>query len=83
MTLAEKYGIQKTRELEEINLNQNPYTFEGTFAEIYELLSAGRIKLLKMGDIVVGGSVCGYPTTEEDNLAGTAFMKAYANKPVL
>jgi len=77
MTLAEKYGIQSNTKVEEINLNQNPYEFKGTFKELYDLVAAGRVKALKKYDQVVGISVSGYETTEADNLAGEAFMRAY------
>ena len=83
MTLAEKYGIQSNTKVEEIDLNKNPYEFEGTFKEIYNLIAEGKLKLLKRDGYVVGGSVSGYETAEEDNLAGEAFNKAYWNKPVM
>lgn len=77
MTLKDKYGIQGTGKVEEINLNENPYTFEGTFKEFYGLVASGRVKALKQNDSIVGISVSGYDTVEEDNLAGEAFGKAY------
>lgn len=83
MTLAEKYGIQSNTKVEEIDLNKNPYKFEGTFKEIYNLMAEGKLKLLKQDGYVVGGSVSGYDTAEEDNLAGEAFNEAYWNKPVM
>ena len=82
MTLAEKYGIQP-KEVATINLNENPYEFEGSFKEIYNLMAEGRLKLLKRDGYVIGGSVSGYGTIEEDNLAGEAFMKAYICKPLM
>jgi len=81
--LKEKYGIQGTTKVGEINLNENPYTFEGTFKEIYNLMAQGRLTLLRNNGEVVGGSVSGYGTIEEDNLAGEAFRKAYMCKPVM
>ena len=83
MNLAEKYGIQKTVEVGSIDLNQNPYIFEGTFMEIYNLVAQGRLHLLKQGNMVVGGSITGYDTIEQDNLAGAAFMEAFAYKPLM
>ena len=83
MNLAEKYGIQKTVEVGSIDLNQNPYTFEGTFMEIYNLVAQGRLHLLKQGNMVVGGSITGYDTIEQDNLAGAAFMQAFMFKPLM
>ena len=83
MNLAEKYGIQKTVEVGSIDLNQNPYVFEGTFMEIYNLVAQGRLQLLKRGNIVIGGSITGYDTIEQDNLAGAAFMEAFAYKPLM
>ena len=77
MTLAEKYGIQVVNEIQEINLNQNPYKFEGTFSELYGLVASGRLKIVEQDGILVGGSISGYDTIEDDNLAYTAFMKAY------
>ena len=77
MTLAEKYGIQGNRKVESINLNENPYSFEGTFKEFYGLVAAGRVKALKQGGTTVGISVGGYETIEDDNLAGKAFANAY------
>ena len=83
MNLAEKYGIQKTVEVDSIDLNQNPYTFEGTFMEVYNLVAEGRLHLLKQGNMVVGGSVTGYDTVEQDNLAGMAFTRAFMFKPLM
>lgn len=83
MNLAEKYGIQKTVEVGSIDLNQNPYTFEGTFMEVYNLVAEGRLQLLKQGNMVVGGSVTGYDTVEQDNLAGMAFTQAFMFKPLM
>lgn len=83
MNLAEKYGIQKTVEVGSIDLNQNPYTFEGTFMEIYNLVAQGRLHLLKQGGMVVGGSITGYDTVEQDNLAERAFMEAFGCKPLM
>lgn len=83
MNLAEKYGIQKVVEVGSIDLNQNPYTFEGTFMEIYNLVAQGRLHLLKQGGMVVGGSITGYDTVEQDNLAERAFMEAFGNKPLM
>lgn len=83
MTLAEKYGIQKHVEVGSINLDQNPYSYEGTFNEIYSLMVTNKLKLLKQGDMIVGGSVSGYDNTEDDNLASAAFMKAFMLKPLL
>ena len=77
MTLAEKYGIQKGKEVEAISLNENPYKFEGTFKEFYELVAGGRVKALKQYGTTVGISVGGYETIEADNLAGKAFAEAY------
>ena len=77
MTLAEKYGIQKGKEVEAISLNENPYKFEGTFKEFYELVAGGRVKALKQYGNIVGISVGGYDTVEDDNLAGKAFAEAY------
>lgn len=77
MTLAEKYGIQKGSRVEEINLGENPYKFEGTFKEFYELVAGGRVKALKQYGRVTGISVGGYDTIEADNLALEAFGKAY------
>lgn len=77
MTLAEKYGIQKGKEVEAISLNENPYKFEGTFKEFYELVAGGRVKALKQYGNIVGISVGGYETIEADNLAGKAFAEAY------
>lgn len=77
MTLAEKYGIQKGKGIEEINLNENPYKFEGTFKEFYGLVKAGKVKALKEHGQIIGISVDGYETTEADNLAGKAFAEAY------
>lgn len=77
MTLAEKYGIQKGKEVEAISLNENPYKFEGTFKEFYELVAGGRVKALKQYGNTVGISVGGYETIEADNLAGKAFAEAY------
>jgi len=77
MTLAEKYGIQKGKEVEAISLNENPYKFEGTFKEFYELVAGGRVKALKQYGHTVGISVGGYDTIEADNLAGKAFAEAY------
>lgn len=77
MTLAEKYGIQKGKEVESINLNENPYSFEGTFKEFYGLVASGKVKALKQGGAIVGISVGGYDTVEADNLAGKAFAEAY------
>ena len=77
MTLAEKYGIQKGKEVEAISLNENPYKFEGTFKEFYELVASGRVKALKQYGTTVGISVGGYETIEADNLAGKAFAEAY------
>jgi len=77
MTLAEKYGIQKGKEVEAISLNENPYKFEGTFKEFYELVAGGRVKALKQYGTTVGISVGGYDTIEADNLAGKAFAEAY------
>ena len=77
MTLAEKYGIQKGKEVEAISLNENPYKFEGTFKEFYELVAGGRVKALKQYGDIVGISVSGYDTIEADNLAGKAFAEAY------
>ena len=82
MTLAEKYGIQKGKEIERINLDQNPYKFEGTFKELYDLVAAGRITELYQNGWLAGISVNGYETTEADNLAGKAFMEAYRD-PIL
>lgn len=83
MNLAEKYGIQKTVEVGSIDLNQNPYTFEGTFMEIYNLVAQGRLHLLKQDNMVVGGSITGYDTVEQDNLAERAFMEAFGCKPLM
>lgn len=83
MNLAEKYGIQKVVEVGSIDLNQNPYTFEGTFMEIYNLVAQGRLHLLKQGNMVVGGSITGYDTVEQDNLAERAFMEAFGCKPLM
>lgn len=83
MNLAEKYGIQKVVEVGSIDLNQNPYTFEGTFMEIYNLVAQGRLHLLKQGGMVVGGSITGYDTVEQDNLAERAFMEAFGCKPLM
>ena len=77
MTLAQKYGIQSNTKVESINLNQNPYTYEGTFKEFYGLVASGKVKTLKQNDIVCGISVGGYDTIEADNLAGKAFAEAY------
>ena len=77
MTLAEKYGIQKGKEVEAISLNENPYKYEGTFKEFYGLVAAGRVKALKQYGRTVGISVGGYDTIEADNLAGKAFADAY------
>lgn len=77
MTLAEKYGIQKGKEVEAISLNENPYKFEGTFKEFYELVAGGRVKALKQYGNTVGISVGGYETIEADNLVGKAFAEAY------
>ena len=77
MTLAEKYGIQKGKEVESINLNENPYKFEGTFKEFYGLVASGKVKALKQYGTTVGISVGGYDTIEADNLAGKAFAEAY------
>ena len=77
MTLAEKYGIQKGKEVEAISLNENPYKFEGTFKEFYELVAGGRVKALKQYGRTVGISVGGYETIEADNLAGKAFAETY------
>ena len=77
MALKDKYGIQGTGKVEEINLNENPYTFEGTFKEFYDLVASGRVKALKRNDSIIGISVGGYETVEADNLAGEAFGKAY------
>lgn len=77
MALKDKYGIQGTGKVEEIDLNENPYTFEGTFKEFYGLVASGRVKALKRNDSIIGISVGGYDTVEADNLAGEAFGKAY------
>lgn len=77
MTLAEKYGIQSNTKVGSINLNENPYSFEGTFKEFYGLVAAGRVKALKQNGTIVGISVGGYETIEDDNLAGKAFANAY------
>lgn len=77
MTLAEKYGIQSNTKVEEINLNQNPYKYEGTFKEFYGLVASGKVKTLKQNGIICGISVGGYDTIEADNLAGKAFAEAY------
>ena len=77
MTLAEKYGIQKGKEVEAISLNENPYKYEGTFKEFYGLVAAGKVKALKQYGTTVGISVGGYDTIEADNLAGKAFADAY------
>lgn len=77
MTLAEKYGIQSNTKVEEINLNQNPYKFEGTFKEFYGLVASGQVKALTQYGMTVGISVGGYDTIEADNLAFKAFAEAY------
>lgn len=76
--LAQKYGIKlNDYQMDEINLDQNPYKFEGTFKEFYGLVSEGRIKLIKQGSCNYGISVGGYDTIEADNLAGEAFNRVY------
>lgn len=83
MTLAEKYGIQKVVEVGSVELNENPYTYEGTFMEIYNLVKAGNLKLLKRSGMTVGISVGGHETIEQDNLAARAFERAFGSKPVM
>lgn len=83
MTLAEKYGIQSNTKVEEINLNQNPYKFEGTFKEFYGLVASGKVKALTQYGITCGISVGGYETIEQDNLAGKAFAEAYSPSKAL
>lgn len=83
MTLAEKYGIQKGAKVGTINLSENPYTFKGTFEELYGLVAGGRLKLLTQNGMVVGGSISGYDNIEQDNLAGKAFMEAYGCRPLM
>jgi len=83
MTLAEKYGIQKNSVVGSIELTKNPYSFKGTFEELYNLTASGRLKLLKQDGRLVGGSISGYDTVEDDNLAGKAFMEAYMCKPLM
>lgn len=83
MALKDKYGIQGTGKIGEINLNENPYTFEGTFKEFYGLVAGGRVKALKQNGSIVGISVSGYEDAEADNLAGQAFGKAYSGYQAL
>lgn len=78
MALKDRYGIQGTGKVEEINLNENPYTFEGTFKEFYGLVVGGRVKALRQNGYIIGISVSGYENAEADNLAGQAFSKAYS-----
>lgn len=82
--LAQKYGIKlNDYQMDEINLDENPYKFEGTFKEFYGLVSEGRIKLLKQGNYNYGISVSGYVTIEADNLAGRAFAQVYTYSQVM
>ena len=83
MTLAEKYGIEKVVEVGSLELNENPYTYEGTFMEIYNLVKAGNLKLLKRSGMTVGISVGGHETIEQDNLAARAFERAFGCKPIM
>lgn len=83
MTLAEKYGIQSNTKVEEINLNQNPYHYEGTFKEFYGLVASGKVKALTQYGFTCGISVDGYETIEQDNLAGKAFAEAYSPSKAL
>lgn len=78
MALKDKYGIQGTGKVEEINLNENPYTFEGTFKEFYGLVAGGRVKALRQNGFIMGISVGGYDTIEQDSLASEAFGRAYS-----
>ena len=78
MALKDKYGIQGTGKVEEINLNENPYTFEGTFKEFYDLVAGGRVKALRQNGFIMGISVGGYDTVEQDSLACEAFGRAYS-----
>ena len=81
--LTEIYGINRGAEVGTIELGANPYTFEGTFQELYGLVAEGKLKLLKQNGMVVGGSISGYDTIEQDNLAGEAFNRAYSYKPLM
>ena len=83
MTLAEKYGIQPNSNVGSIELTKNPYTFEGTFKELYDLTVKGNLKILTQNGMMVGGSVGGYESVEADNLASAAFMKAFMGKPLM
>lgn len=78
MTLAEKYGIKKS-ELNSIQLSEVQIKYDGTLSEVYNLIVDGKVKVLKEGNNVVGVSVSGYDTVEEDSLASYAFAKAYYN----
>lgn len=83
---ANKFSrVTDPRQIETFDLNrQDAPKYEGTFAEIYDMVLWGKIKLLTQGDQVVGISVnSGTNNVEMDNLAGRNFSKAYCCKDVM